>query len=54
MKPDAISTACSYIVVACATTCIVMAMFRVECRPMVGIAIGVGTVAAIIGARQPA
>lgn len=54
MKPDTISTACSYVLVACITTCVVMALFRVECRPMFGIAIGVGTVAAIIGARQSA
>ena len=54
MKPDTIATACSCVLVVCVATLIAMAAFRVSSPPMFGIAIGVGTVAAIIGARQPA
>ena len=53
MKPDTISTARSVILVACVFVLVVMAALKAD-RNYVLLTVGLGTVAAIIGARQPA
>lgn len=54
MKPDTIATACAFILVACIAVALSLWMLDVNSNAMIGIALGVGTVAAIIGGRQPA